>query len=620
MQLQRIYEPKTLVAIIGSIFSLIYLYTAFRGPFELLIHRPLFVLFVLVLVFLTRPLKRFPKLGRVIDGALILLSTFTIMYLILNYERIAYQAGIATPFEIFLSVLLLILLFEAGRRTVGLILPTLAVASIGYALFGRYIPGPLGHGGFSFEDIMGYLFTTPQGYWSLPVGVAASYIIVFVILGAFLMATGTSDVITGIAVNLLGKRTGGPAQVAVVSSAGFGMVSGAGPANVAVTGSFTIPMMKKIGYKPHAAAAIESVASAGGLLMPPVMGAGAFLMVELTGIPYREIIIAAALPAILYYIALALTVYLVARREGLKGLSQEELRSTYPPLKQIARRSFLLIPLIGLVYWILAGIPPIKAAFYSVILTIIIGVAASRNPGGVKKILRSLVEGARNVLPAGIATVLAAVIYSMLIFTGLGVSFSAALVQVSGGNMMVALLMVAAACIILGFAIPATAAYLIVAAIAAPGLEAFGIPTLAAHLFIFYLTTIGTFTPPMGLALYTATAIAGSEWMKTGIEALKLGISALIIPFSFALAPYLLLFGPPTTIALTFILAVIGVFAISVGAQGFLKKTKTIPERIIYIAIGVTLLFPQFINYAPISLLILAALILYEFKTKKVKP
>lgn len=582
------------IMLISVVFSLLFLYTAGFGMFDLYVQRSVFILFCLVLVFLLYPLQK-DILGYSIDGILIILSIVTNGYILANYEEIAHSAGILSGNEIYLGIILVLLIFEASRRCIGSILSVLCVIFIGYAYFGNQLPGYWGHRGYSIGEIIGYLYLTADGIWSFPVGIASTYIITFVIFGAFLLNSGIADLFTNLSMRIAGRITGGPALVAVIASSLFGTVSGAAPANVATTGSVTIPMMKSIGFDNDFAAAVESSASAGGLLMPPIMGAAAFLMVEFTGIAYREIIIAATVPALLYYLGVGLSVYFVANREGVGSWSQEQINDRYPaPLTELQTRGHLLLPLIVLVVLIFAGWAVTTAAFYSLVFVVIISWVRRITRMDPKNIIVSLDDGGRKTLEIGMACAAAGIIYAIVNLTGLGVKFASIMLQAAEINIILALIVIMLGCIILGMGLPATVAYLIAAAVTASGMEALGFSTLSSHLFIFYFAIIATITPPVGLALYTAAAIAGSHWLNTGIEAVKITFVGFIIPYVFIFNDGILLQGDYLTNSIAVLTVTMGIIALSIALSvQQLGKQK----RALFAGISALLFYPAIGTY-----------------------
>lgn len=574
---------------LAALFSVVFLWTAWRGGVDLFVQRSGFLLFTLLLVF-TQRAEREGRLAGV-DVLLGLLALVGTGYVLVFHEVVAYQAGIAVGFQLVFAAITVLLVLEATRRMTGWALPILALAMVAYALGGRYIPGDWGHAGFSLQDVLGYLYLTPDGLWSLPVGVAATYILVFVVLGEFLMRAGLGDLLSALAMRLAGTIRGGPAQVSVLGSMAFGMVSGSAPANAAVTGSVTIPLMKRYGFPAALAAAVELAASAGGQLMPPVMGAAAFIMAELIRVPYARIATAALIPATLYYLAVGASVYLAAGALGLRGLTRAEVERDFPPVGAVLRqRGHLLVPLALLVFLVLGGWHAPRAAVVVLAATVLVAAVHPRTRMRLRTIGEALARGGLRSLEAAMGTACSALIYSMIVFTGIGVKFSSLAVQAAGGNILVILLLAIVATLVLGLALPTTAAYLIAAATVAPALESVGIPTLAAHLFLFYYSVLATITPPEGMALFTTSAIAGSNWMETGLKGMRLTLSGYLIPFGFVFIPSLLLHGSPQDVLLHGVTAAVGVCFLSAAVMGYLAGSLGPVERLL-LMIGAAGLF-----------------------------
>jgi TRAP transporter 4TM/12TM fusion protein len=597
--LVRIHRAAALV------FALVFLVDAWRGGLDLLVERPLFVAFALTLIFLGR-LAESGRL-RLLEPALMVLTVVSVGYVALSAGTIAYQGGIARGNQIVLAVVALVLILEATRRVIGWTLPALVLVMIGYAVLGQYIPGSWGHAGFGLRDVLGYLYLTSDGMWSLPVGVAATYIVVFIVLGQVMMKSGVADLLNSVAMRLAGRIRGGPAQVSVVGSLAFGMVSGSAPANVAITGSVSIPLMKRYGFPAAWAGAVEVASSAGGQLMPPVMGAAAFIMAELIRVPYAQIVVAAAVPALLYYLAVGASVYFGAGALGLRGLSTAELNRGFMSMGQALRtRAHLLIPFGALVVLVVGGMNAPRAAALVVVLTILSSWLRRATRMGLRAVADAFADGGLRTLEAAMGTACSALIYSMIVFTGIGLKFSSLAVEAAGGNVLVILLFVVAATLILGLALPTTAAYLIAAATVAPALESVGVPTLAAHMFIFYYSVLATITPPEGMALFTASAIAGSNWMDTGWKGMRLTLSGYLVPFGFVFIPTLLLRGNLADAALHIATAAVGVVFLSASVMGYLRAPLNLLERLV-LAAGAALLFHPALLPSALGLAVCAA-------------
>lgn len=607
--LTRIYHAAALV------FAVVFLVDAWRSGLDLFVERPLFVLFALTLVFL-QTLSRAGRL-RVAEIVLIGLTVVSVGYVVLNHEQVAYQAGIARGGQIWLAVIALVVILEATRRQIGWTLPVLVLLMIAYASGGKYIPGSWGHAGFGLRDILGFLYLTSDGMWSLPVGVAATYILVFIVLGQVMMRSGLADLFNSAAMRVAGRIQGGPAQVSVVGSLGFGAISGSAPANVAITGAVTIPLMKKYGFPPAFAGAVELASSAGGQLMPPVMGAAAFIMAELIRVPYSHIVIAAVVPALLYYLGVGASVYFGAGAMGLRGLTTVEVREGVLPLRRaLLARGHMLLPLAALVYLVIGGVSPPRAAVLGVVMTIAFAAFNRETRMGPRAVAHALSDGGSRTLEAAMGTASSALIYSMIVFTGIGLKFSALAVEAAGGNVLIVLLFVVAATLVLGLALPTTAAYLIAAATVAPALESVGVPTIHAHMFIFYYSVLATITPPEGMALFTASAIAGSNWLDTGFKGMKLTLSGYLIPFGFVFVPTLLLRGDLVDAAVHVATAGVGVIFLSAAVMGFFGGTLRLIERMLFL-VGAALLFLPGLTPSLVGLAVCAVIVVRRFIARR---
>ena len=511
-------------------------------------------------------------------------------FIMVMYPSIAYRLGTLSPERWILGGLAIVLILEATRRVGGWALVWVGLACILYAKFADFFPGLFAAKGASWARIATYLYLDSNGLLGVPLTVAASVVVAFIFFGQALYAVGGDKFITDIALIVMGKYRGGPAKVSVVSSALFGTVSGSAVANVAVDGAITIPMMKKTGYPAHIAAAIEAVASNGGQITPPVMGAAAFLMAEFLNIPYGEIALAAAVPAALYYLALFTQVDLEAAKYNLGGLPADQI----PKFRGVIRLGWVfLFPLAFLVYALMwenweAG----KAGMATVILTFIVGALQKETRPTFKKIVTSIEETGRTLLDIVVITSLAGLVIGSLQLSGLTFKLSLILVSLSGGNVLALLALTAVVCVLLGMSLPTAVVYITLAVLVGPALAQLGIDPLAAHLFLFYFGMLSLITPPDCLATYTAAAIAGSDFWKTGWTGMRLGIAAYVVPFVFALHPALILKGALGEILLAVIASAIGTFLLAVGCAGFLFRTLDWFKRFLFILAGLLLMLP----------------------------
>jgi len=591
------FKFVSLIAILLSIFQL---YTAWAGAFPNLIQRSIHLAFVLVLAFSLYPWsqKRSPKERFSFpDSVLVVLSLIACIFIVLNYDRIMLHPGESTKLEIALGILTTVLVLEATRRTLGIVLPILAILSLGYAYFGPYLPGVWAHRGFSTSYIFETLYLSSQGIWGMTTGVSATVVAAFLIFGAVLYSTGGGEIFVELAQWIAGRSHGGPAKVSCFSSAFFGTISGSAVANVVVDGVFNIPLMKRLGYKPEFAAAVEATASTGGQIMPPVMGAGAFIMAELIGIPYVKIALAAAIPAILYYIGVTACVHFEAQRAGLQKIPVELI----PSIRKILPRSApLFIPVVLLIFLMVKGYNPTLAVFWSIVSAIILYLIGGRSwrqfIEKFKNIINSLESGGRSIVLVASLCTCAQIIIGMFNLTGLGIKMSEIIIGLSAGSLFLALFFSMIICLILGMGVPTTAAYMIAASVAGPALSSLGIPQLAAHLFIFYFAIISAITPPVCAATYVAAAIARSNWLKTGYIAVKMGLAGFIAPFMFVYGPGILLIGSPLTIIERSLSASIGVIALAAGAMGFLVRKANWFERLLLILAAFLLIKPGYLT------------------------
>ncbi|MEW6425561.1 MAG: TRAP transporter permease [Bacillota bacterium] len=584
--------PAAFVGAVALCWALFHLYTAAFGVFPPTLQRAPHVGFALLLIYLLYPFRRGDRSNRIpfYDYVLALLSVAVASYHVVFYEPLINRAGGYTTLDTIVSVAAIILILEATRRIAGPVLMTLALLFLIYAYFGPYFPGFLSHRGFSFSRIVTHGWLSTEGILGVPIQVSSTFIFLFLLFAAFLKKTGIGEWLTSLAIGLTGGATGGPAKAAVIASACQGTISGSSVANVVGTGSVTIPLMKSIGYRKEFAGAVEAAASTGGQLMPPIMGAAAFIMSQFTGIPYIQIAAAAAIPAVLYFTGVFVMVHLEAKKTGLKGIAKEELPRVGKLLRQ---KWFLLIPIFGIVYFLVAGFTPMLAAFYGILLTVAVSFVSRDTRLTPLQIVQGLVEGARTAMPVAAACATAGIIVGIITLTGLGLKMSYGIVQLSGGQIYLTMLLTMVASIILGMGVPTTANYIIQATVAAPALVAVGVPLLAAHLFVFYFGIVADITPPVALAAFAASGIARSEPFRTGFEASKLAFAAYLCPYVFALSPVLVLINvTPLEIVRASATAVVGMVGIGAGVAGYLATRSRPWERLFLVAGGVLMVDP----------------------------
>ncbi|WP_270420634.1 TRAP transporter permease [Acidaminococcus massiliensis] len=581
-----------IICAVCILFSGFQLYTAIFGVLDAHLQRTIHLCFGLVLIFLLYPARKSWSREKMnpLDAILAVLSVVATMYLVVNYKELVTRAGMNTPTDIAIGVIGVLLVFEATRRTVGWPMLTVALVFLAYAFLGPYMPGILAHRGVSFDELVSHLYFTTEGIFGVPMGVSSTFIFLFILFGAYLDATGLGKFFIDFANALAGWAVGGPAKVAVLSSGLMGTVSGSSVANVAGTGSFTIPMMKKLGYRPSFAGAVEAAASTGGQLMPPVMGAAAFLMAEFVGVPYIEVVKAAVIPALLYYTGIWLSVHYEAKKYGLKGTPREELPKFGPLLRE---KGHLALPLIVIVYLLVTGYTPMRAALYAIGLTIVCACLRKNTRITFKQFVEGLIVGAQSVLGVLIACASAGIIIGVVTKTGVGLKLATALLDLAGGKMLPAMFFTMITSLILGMGVPTTANYVITSTIAAPALVQMHVPVLAAHMFAFYFGIVADVTPPVALAAYAGAGIAGANPMKTGVTAAKLAIAAFVVPYIFVLAPQLLMINATApTILMAMVTAIIGMWGLSLAMIGFCQHPLNVLQRIAFFIGGLCLIIP----------------------------
>lgn len=622
--IERKYDPElafrptgpTMATIISVPLVALAVYQYYASGFGLireLLHRGIFLSFMLGLLFLLFAWRRSvttdlpPKAWWRFDGvsildiALAILGVAAAMYLpLLPPEAVSQRVGNPDPFDIFMGTALLLLVLEATRRSVGWTLPFIACLFIGFAIFGPIMPGALKHGGASWTGLINHLYMTNQGIYGIALGVMAKYVFLFVLFGVLAMRIGLGQLFIDFAMALAGRYAGGPAKVAIFSSAFMGTISGSSIANTVTTGSLTIPAMKRVGYPAHFAAAVEATASTGGQITPPILGAAAFIMVEYLEIPLRDVLAAALFPAMLHYFGVLTMVHLEAKKLGLRGLRADEL----PQVIQVLRAHWAsMIPLFILVYLILSGRTPDYAAVWGITACVVVGFL---NPNaqhrmGIRDLWNAMADGSRSTLAVGAAAATVGVVVGVVTLTGVGFRLGYVVVQTAGDigtfvggiwplsyfgveqwALFFSLVLIAIACILMGAGIPTTATYIILVAVAAPALAVLNVQPLVAHFFVFYYGVLADITPPVALAAYAAAGIAGSNPFKTGNTAFRLGIAKALVPFIFVYSPSLLLVADGFTWAaftVTLIGAIIGIGLLGAAFSGYLLTHLTRLQR-----------------------------------------
>ena len=608
---------NTIITAICIAFATFQIYTAMFGVLDAHLQRAIHLAFGFALIFLLYPASTSWSRNSMnwFDVLLAILGVCSAMYIVVFYQDLVLRAGFNTETDFIIGLIGTILVFEAARRVVGWPMIIVAALFMLYALIGPYIPGILGHRGVSMQELIGHLFYTTEGIFGIPMGVSSTFIYLFILFGAYLEATGLGKFFIDLANAVAGWAAGGPAKVAVLSSGLMGTVSGSSVANVAGTGSFTIPMMKRLGYRPEFAGAVEAAASTGGQLMPPVMGAAAFLMAEFVGVPYMTVVKAAVIPALLYYTGVWLGVHYEAKKCGLKGIPREEL----PKFKELfVEKGHLAIPLIIIVYLLVTGYTPMRAALFAIGLSLVCSCLRKSTRIGFKDVIDGLVNGSKGVLGVLIACATAGIIIGVVTKTPQPKKMATVLLDLAGGKLLPAMFFTMITSLILGMGVPTTANYVITSTIAAPALVQMGIPILSAHMFAFYFGIVADVTPPVALAAYAGAGISGANPLRTGVVAAKLAIAAFIVPYIFVLSPEILMInGTASGILVATVTALIGMWGISIAMIGYCIKNTNLLQRILFFFGGLLLIDPGTITDI-IGITILAAAYAWQkFELKK---
>lgn len=627
---------------ISVIFVLFQLYATLSGAITAQVLRATHLAFVQLLAFLLfPPTKNSPRNTLPwYDIVLGLIGLACWLYIVVNFDSLVRRSGNNTPLDVAVGIVGILVLFESCRRIVGLPIMIIAGSFIVFAFAGKYLPGFLHHRGYSLQRVVCHLFYNTEGIMGTPIGACSTFIFLFILFGALLEKTGIGHFFIDVCNALAGGASGGPAKVAVLSSALLGTVSGSSVSNTVGSGSFTIPMMKRLGYKGEFAGAVEAAASTGGQIMPPIMGAAAFLMAESLGLPYITIVKAAIVPAILYFTGIFITVHLEAKKLGLKGLPKDQLPRFMPLL---LRKGYMILPLVVIIYFLCAGKTAVFAALMGIIACVLVGFGVSvsdlahgRKPSfGGKDIVEIMCTAARNIISVAIACGMAGIIIGIVTLTGLGLRLGNGLVMLAHGKLLLTLVFTMVASIILGMGAPTTANYLITSTITAGAIISLGIEPLAAHMFAFYFGIIADVTPPVALAAIAGAAIAKAKPMKTALNATKLAIGAFIIPYMFVYNSKMLMINASAlSVVMIIITAILGMFGISVALEGYgfnntgffynsRKGKATIiafdaVERLLFAIAGLLCVIPE-TKSDIIGVSLLAVLIAYQLILKKVR-
>lgn len=628
-----------ITVVISIVFVLFQLYATLSGKITAQVLRASHLAFVQFLAFLLfPPTKKSPRNTLPwYDVVLAFVGAGCWMYIVINFDSLVRRSGNNTVIDVVIGIIGILVLFESCRRIVGLPIMIIAGCFIIYAFTGKYLPGFLHHRGYSLQRVVCHLFYNTEGIMGTPIGACSTFIFLFILFGALLEKTGIGQFFIDLCNAIAGGASGGPAKVAVLSSALLGTVSGSSVSNTVGSGSFTIPMMKKLGYKGEFAGAVEAAASTGGQIMPPIMGAAAFLMAESLGLPYITIVKAAIIPAILYFTGIFITVHLEAKKLGLKGLPREQL----PKVGPLLLKSYMIIPLIVIIVFLCIGKTAVYAALMGILACLAVGIGISitdlakgRKPTfGGKDIVDVMCAAARNIISVAIACGMAGIIIGIVTLTGLGLKLGAGLVSLAQGKLFLTLLFTMLASIILGMGAPTTANYLITSTITAGAIIQLGVEPLAAHMFAFYFGIIADVTPPVALAAIAGAAIAKAKPMKTAVNATKLAIGAFIIPYMFVYNPQMLMIGGSFgNIILIIFTALIGMFGISVALEGYginntgilygknkshgITVTFDVVERVLFAIAGILCVIPE-TKTDIIGLCMMTALIIIQTINKK---
>ena len=608
----------TVIVFLAIAMSCFHYYTAGFGLLAAQKQGAVHLAFTLVLVLLLYPAKSsmsktsgIPWYDYILAG----LGAMSALYLVVNYTALTERAGMPTQIDLIMGGILIAMLLEATRRISNPVLPGLAVFALLYCYFGRYMPEMFSHRGFTVERIINHMYLGTEGIFGTPLEVSSTFVFMFILFGSVLEKTGMGKFIIDLSLAMAGGTTGGPAKVAVVASGLMGTISGSSVANVCTTGMFTIPLMKSVGYKPYFAGAVEAVASTGGQIMPPVMGAGAFIMAQFLGVPYLQVAVAAIVPALLYYFAVMVQVHFEACRLGLKGLPKEQLPHLWKLLKD---KGFLLLPLGAIIYLLLAGYTPLFAAFWGINVSVLLSWLKKETRLTPVRLMEAFEAGARGALSVACACACVGMVVGMGTLTGLALRIAGAIVTLAGGKLILTLFFTMCASILLGTGLPTTANFIVTSTMAAPALLQLGVPPIAAYMFVFYFGIAADLTPPVALAAYAGAGIAGDDPMKTGAVAFKLALAGFIVPYVYVYNP-ILLFVDATPVAMTqaVITALIGVFLLAMCTIGFYRAPMAWWARILALCGALGLLVPGTVSDAAGLSVLVFLFILQTAKAKK---
>ena len=600
---------KKVSLILAICFVAFHLYTAAFGTMPGIAQKSIHLGFLLVIFYINAMVDSEKRWEQIFLGIMALFALGGCAYITILDENLQLRAGIVYASDILFAILLIIAIFEACRRKMGNPLVIITLVFVAYAFLGKYIPGFLNQPGMTLKKFTSLVYLTTDGIFGSPLYASASYVVLFVLLGAIMSVSGIGDYMTNLATSLFGHMRGGPAKVAVVASGFFGSFSGSSTANVFGTGTFTIPMMKKNGFEPEFAAAVEATASTGGAIMPPIMGSTAFIMAEMLGIPYTAVAKAALIPAILYFLAVLFGVDIYAAKHGLKGIPRSQLPKVRSMLKQI----YMLAPLIFLIFCMAVfNMTIVRSGLLTIIVTLVLVEINPKTRMTKEQWLQIPVQTVKSAVSVGIACAMAGIISGVIMGSGLGYRISSILTSVAGTSMLLLLVLTMVVSLIMGMGVPTTAAYLVLASLVAPTMIQLGIPPLAAHMFIFYFGCISSITPPVALAAYAGAGLAGCDPNKTGYKAFRLAFCSFLMPYLFVYNPVLLMEGGVLDILWSLVTALIGAYLLASGFEGFFFRwSLKWFERPLMILGAVMLIVPGMVTD-----LVGIAIIVVEFVTE----
>lgn len=600
--------------------ALYHFITSFIGYPATHLHRSLHVALMLFMAFMIYPARAKSSRNKIswIDVAFALISLSVAAYIWIDYEGFITRMGMPNTMDVVMGTALILLVLEASRRISGWPLVILSGLFLAYGLFGQNMPSIFMHRGYTWSKLVNHIFINTEGIYGTSVSVAASYIFLFILFGSVMNKSGMGQFFNDIALALAGHTKGGPAKVAVIASGFLGSINGSAVANVVTTGAFTIPLMKKTGYSAEFSGSVEASASVGGQLLPPVMGAAAFIMAEMLGMRYSIIVVSAAIPALLYYLGILVQVQLRANKNNLVGVPKSEL----PKVGDVMRtRGHLILPILFLLYMLLfSKTTVIFSAFCTILVTIGVSMLKKETRMSVKDIFDAFDEATRSVVSVAIACAVVGIVIGVVSLTGFGLNMANAIIQLGSANLLATLVLTMVTCMILGMGLPSIPAYLITATMAAPALVQLGIPALAAHMFVFYFAMFANLTPPVALASFAAAGISGGDPMKTGLQSVKLALAGFIVPYMFVYNNALLLIETTPLIAIRVtITAIIGVFMIGVATEGYLLKKLNPVLRVLVFAGSLMLITENVVqDFVGLGILVLLVLV-QKFSTVKQK-